>query len=150
MIPNAPISELIQAKGGAVWTVSPETMVFDAIQMMSDRNVGALVVTESGKMVGMISERDYTRKVVLRGKSSKSTPVREILSDKVVSVNPTATVRECLRLMTQSRIRHLPVLEGDSLAGIVSIGDLVNWVIQAQSTTIQQLETYITGYPTEE
>ena len=150
MIPNAPISELIQAKGGAVWTVSPETMVFDAIQMMSDKNVGALVVTEAGKMVGMISERDYTRKVVLKGKSSKSTPVREILSDKVVSVNPAATVQECLRLMTQSRIRHLPVLQGDSLAGIVSIGDLVNWVIQAQSTTIQQLETYITGYPTEE
>ena len=150
MIPNAPISELIQAKGGSVWTVSPETMVFDAIQMMSDKNVGALVVTEAGKMVGMISERDYTRKVVLKGKSSKSTPVREILSDKVVSVNPTATVQECLRLMTQSRIRHLPVLEGDALTGIVSIGDLVNWVIQAQSTTIQQLETYITGYPTEE
>jgi len=148
MIPNAPISELIQSKGGSVWTVSPETMVFDAIQMMSDKNIGALIVVEGGKMVGMMSERDYTRKIVLKGKSSKSTPVREILSEKVVSVTPETTVQECLRLMTQSRIRHLPVLKEEELQGIISIGDLVNWVIQAQSTTIQQLETYITGYPT--
>lgn len=150
MIPNAPISELIQSKGSNVWTVTPETMVFDAIQMMSDKNIGALVVTEDGRMVGVMSERDYTRKVVLKGKSSKSTPVREILSAKVESVTPETTVQECLKLMTSSRIRHLPVLRNDELLGIVSIGDLVNWVIQAQSSTIQQLETYITGYPTEE
>jgi len=150
MIPNAPVSELIHSKGGKVWTVGPDTMVFDAIQLMSDKNVGALVVTESGKMIGMMSERDYTRKIVLKGKSSKTTPVREILSEKVVSVLPETTVQECLRLMTQSRIRHLPILLNDELQGIVSIGDLVNWVIEAQSTAIQQLETYITGYPTEE
>jgi len=150
MIPNAPVSELIQSKGGNVWTVGPDTTVFDAIQLMSDKNVGALVVKENDKMVGMMSERDYTRKIILKGKSSKTTPVREILSETVVSVTPTTTVQECLRLMTQSRIRHLPVLQNDELAGIVSIGDLVNWVIQAQSSAIQQLETYITGYPTEE
>lgn len=149
MIPNAPVSELIQSKGGNVWTVSPETMVFDAIQLMADKNVGALVVKENGKMIGMMSERDYTRKVVLKGKSSKTTPVREILSEKVVQVTPETTVQECLRIMSQSRIRHLPVLQNDELAGIVSIGDLVNWVIQAQSTAIQQLQTYISGYPTE-
>jgi CBS domain-containing protein len=150
MIPNAPVSELIQSKGGNVWSVSPETMVFDAIQLMSDKNVGALVVKEHGRMVGMMSERDYTRKIVLKGKSSKTTPVREILSEKVVRVTPATTVQECLQLMTQTRIRHLPVVQEDELVGIVSIGDLVNWVIQAQSTAIQQLETYITGYPTEE
>ena len=150
MIPNAPVSELISLKGGKVWTVSPDTMVFDAIQMMSNKDVGALVVAENDKMVGMLSERDYTRKIVLKGKSSKTTPVREILSEKVVSVTPETTVQECLKLMTQSRIRHLPVLQAGQLAGIVSIGDLVNWVIEAQSTAIQQLETYITGYPSDE
>ena len=149
MTPNAPVSELIQSKGANVWTIAPETMVFDAIQMMADKNVGALVVAEGGKMVGVISERDYTRKVVLKGKSSKTTPVREILSDKVVSVTPRTTVQECLHLMTESRVRHLPVLQDQALVGIVSIGDLVNWIIQAQSSTIQQLETYISGYPTE-
>ena len=150
MIPNAPVSELLHVKGTNVWTVTPETMVYDAIQTMADKNVGALVVVEDSKLVGMLSERDYTRKVVLKGKSSKSTPVREILSEKVVSVTPQATVQECLRTMTQSRIRHLPVLENGNLVGIVSIGDLVNWVIQAQSSTIHQLETYISGYPSEE
>jgi len=150
MIPNAPISELIQSKGSSVWTVSPETMVYDAIQMMSDKDVGALVVSKDGKMVGMMSERDYTRKIVLKGKSSRTTPVGEILSETVVQVTPETTVQECLHLMTQSRIRHLPVLKDETLAGIISIGDLVNWVIQAQSSTIQQLETYISGYPPEE
>jgi CBS domain-containing protein len=150
MIPNAPVSELIQSKGSQVWTVTPEAMVFDAIQIMADKNIGALVVTEGGKMVGLVSERDYTRKVILKGKSSRTTPVREILSEKVVSVGPDTTVQECLRLMTRSRIRHLPVLKGNQLQGIVSIGDLVNWVIQAQSSTIQQLETYISGYPTKD
>jgi len=150
MIPDTPVSELLGTKGRTVWTVDPETMVYDAIQLMSDKDIGALVVTEGDRMVGVLSERDYTRKIVLKGKSSKSTPVREILTDKVVSVTPAATVQECLRLMTGSRIRHLPVLEGETLAGIISIGDLVNWVIQAQNAAIQQLETYISGYPSEE
>lgn len=150
MIPNAPVSELIESKGKAVWTVSPETMVYDAIQLMAEKNVGALVVTESDRMVGVMSERDYTRKVILKGKSSRTTPVREILTENVVAVTPDATVQECLRTMTRSRVRHLPVLQNEELVGIVSIGDLVNWIIQAQSTAIQQLETYISGYPSED
>lgn len=150
MIPNAPISEILRNKGGKVWTVGPASMVYDAIQLMADKNIGALVVAENDRMVGVISERDYTRKIVLKGKSSKTTPVRDILSTSVVQVTSDTTVQDCLQLMTDNRIRHLPVLDGKKLQGIVSIGDLVNWVISAQSSTIKQLETYITGYPTEE
>jgi CBS domain-containing protein len=122
-------------------------MVFDAIQLMAEKNIGALLVTDGGKLVGIISERDYTRKIALKGKSSKQTPVKEILSQTVVHVNPSHTVEECMRIMTDHRIRHLPVLEGDVIRGVVSIGDLVNWIISAQNTAIHQLQTYITGYP---
>ncbi len=142
------IREVLQHKGTAVWTITPEATVFEAIQMMAEKNVGALLVTHGDKLVGIISERDYTRKVALRGKSSKETAVREILSGRVLVVSPSHTVEECMRLMTEHRVRHLPVLEGDRIAGVVSIGDLVNWTISAQSSTIHQLETYITGYPT--
>ena len=114
---------------------------------MADKNVGALLVTENGKLVGIISERDYTRKVVIKGKASKTTAVKEILSSHVIQVSPASTVEECLRLMTDHHFRHLPVLDGDRIAGIVSIGDLVNWIISAQHTTISQLQTYITGVP---
>ena len=141
------IGDLLTHKGGQVWSVSPEAIVFDAIQMMADKNVGALLVTDKGKLIGIISERDYTRKVALKGKSSKQTLVREILSTQVVHVNPSHTIEECMRLMTDHRVRHLPVLEADKIVGVVSIGDLVNWIITAQSSTIHQLETYITGYP---
>jgi len=147
MIPNGSISEILEHKGSAVWTVTPDTTVFEAIQMMSEKNVGALLVTERDKLIGIISERDYTRKVALKGKSSKELKVREILSEQVLSVTPQHTIEECLRLMTEHRVRHLPVLDGKTLMGVVSIGDLVNWIIGAQGTTIQQLETYISGYP---
>lgn len=148
MIPTGTISEILSLKGSQVWTVSPETMVFDAIQLMSDKNIGALLVTEHGRLIGIMSERDYTRKIALKGKSSKQTPVREIVSGKVVSVSPSHTVEDCLHLMTDHRVRHLPVLaDDDKILGIVSIGDLVNWIISAQTTTIHQLQTYITGYP---
>ncbi len=142
------IREILQHKGTAVWSIAPEATVFEAIQLMAEKNVGALLVTRSDKLVGIISERDYTRKVALRGKSSKDTAVREILSGRVLTVTPGHTVEECMRLMTEHRVRHLPVLEGERIAGVVSIGDLVNWIISAQSSTIHQLETYITGYPT--
>jgi len=141
------IQEILTHKGAKVWSVPPAATVFDAIQIMSDRNVGALLVIEHGRLVGVISERDYTRKVILRGKVSKQTEVREIISGDVVTVTPEHTVEECLRLMTEHRVRHLPVLLGDQVLGVVSIGDLVNWVISEQSSTIDQLHTYIAGYP---
>jgi CBS domain-containing protein len=147
MIPTGTISEILSHKGSNVWTVSPDTMVFDAIQLMADKNIGALLVTEHDRLLGVLSERDYTRKIALKGKSSKQTPVREIISGKVISVSPSHTVEDCMRLMTDHRVRHLPVLSGDKIFGIVSIGDLVNWIISAQTTTIHQLQTYITGYP---
>jgi len=141
------IGEILNQKGNAVWTIGPEATVFEAIQLMAEKNIGALLVTEKGKLIGILSERDYTRKVALRGKSSKQTPVKDILSGQVIHVSPTHTIEECMRLMTDHRVRHLPVLEKDRILGIVSIGDLVNWIISAQSTTIHQLQTYITGYP---
>jgi CBS domain-containing protein len=148
MIPTGTISEILSHKrSNDVWSVSPNTMVFDAIEMMADKNIGALLVTEQGKLIGIMSERDYTRKIALKGKSSKQTPVREILSDEIFTVTPAHTIEDCMRLMTENRIRHLPVLDGDSILGIVSIGDLVNWIISAQTTTINQLQTYISGYP---
>jgi CBS domain-containing protein len=147
MIPNGSISEILEHKGTAVWTVAPDATVFEAIQIMSDKNVGALLVTEHEKLVGVVSERDYTRKVALKGRSSRESKVREIIPDRIVSVTPQNTVEECMRLMTERRVRHLPVLDGDKIAGVISIGDLVNWIISAQSTTIRQLETYISGVP---
>jgi CBS domain-containing protein len=147
MDPNSTISEILNYKGSNAWSISPDATVFEAVRMMADKNVGALLVTQGTKLVGIISERDYTRKVVLKGKSSKETAVREILSGQVIYVAPTHTVEECMRLMTKHRIRHLPVLECDKVVGVVSIGDLVNWIISAQTSTIEQLQTYIAGYP---
>ena len=142
-----PIREILTHKGSNVWSVTPESTVLEAIQMMADKNVGALLVTKEGRLLGVLSERDYTRKIILKGRSSKDTPVRDILSGHVVSASPDHTVDECLRLMTEHRIRHLPVMDGSKILGVISIGDLVNCIISAQSSTIQQLETYITGYP---
>ncbi len=144
---NATIDEILNHKGNTVWSIAPNATVFEAVQMMADKNVGALLVTDENKLVGIISERDYTRKVILKGKSSRQTAVKEILSGQVFHVGPSHTVEECLHLMTDHRIRHLPVLEEDRIVGVVSIGDLVNWIISAQSTTIDQLQTYIAGYP---
>ena len=147
MNPNATISEILAYKGSNVWSVPPSVTVFEAIELMAAKNVGALLVTENDRLVGIISERDYTRKVVLKGKSSKTTAVKEILTNIVIHVTPSHTVEECMRLMTEHRVRHLPVLEDGRIAGVVSIGDLVNWIISAQHTTISQLQTYITGVP---
>jgi CBS domain-containing protein len=147
MNPNSSIAEILSFKGATVWSISPDATVYEAIQLMADKNVGAVLVTENDKLVGILSERDYTRKVVLKGKSSRTTAVKEILSSKLIHVAPSHTVEECMRLMTEHHIRHLPVLEDEKLVGIVSIGDLVNWIISAQSTAISQLQTYITGVP---
>jgi CBS domain-containing protein len=147
MNPSGTISEILSHKGNQVWSVSPDATVFEAIQMMADKNVGALLVVQNEKLVGIISERDYTRKVILQGKASRSTAVKEILSSHLVEVSPAHSVEECLRLMSDHRVRHLPVMEEGRIVGVISIGDLVNWIISAQTTTINQLQTYIAGYP---
>ena len=147
MNPNETVREVLRVKGNRAWSISPSATVFEAIQLMAEKNVGALLVTDGEKLVGIISERDYTRKVALKGKASKDTAVREILSDHIISVTPDNTVEECMRLMTDHRVRHLPVLEAGTIMGVISIGDLVNSIISAQRTTIQQLQTYISGVP---
>jgi len=140
-----PVSSLLHHKGSAVWSVSPDTTVFDAIKLLADRNIGALPVLSGGSLVGIITERDYTRKVALQGKSSKDTQVREIMSSQVVCVSPEESIEECMRLMTENRVRHLPVVEQGKLLGIISIGDLVNWIISSQNSAIEQMEQYIAG-----
>jgi len=117
--------------------------VFDALKLMAEKDIGALLVVEKGRLAGIISERDYARKVILHGKSSHDTPVREIMTARVVCVRPANTVEECMALMTDKRIRHLPVVENDELLGVLSIGDLVKETISEQQTTIRQLESYI-------
>jgi CBS domain-containing protein len=139
------VRQVLSAKGFAVETITPGTLVYDALQKMSNRGVGALVVLEGGEICGLISERDYARKVVLQGKQSKNTPVQEIMTRRVITVEPQQTVEACMVLMTDKRIRHLPVVEEGRLIGIVSIGDIVKAVIEAQRLTIEELETYITS-----
>ncbi len=142
------ISAILRNKTAGLWSVPPEATVFEAIQLMADKNIGALLVMTADRLVGVVSERDYTRKVALLGKSSRDTPVRDILSTPIIAATPDHTVEACMRLMTTHRVRHLPVLAGDRVLGIVSIGDLVNWTISAQSATIDELEKYISGqYP---
>jgi CBS domain-containing protein len=137
------VRQLLQSKGSAVYSVSPNARVFEALKLMAEKEVGALVVLEGGTLAGIISERDYARKVILHGKSSHDIPVHEIMTGKVVTIQPEQTVDQCMTLMTSKRIRHLPVTEGDRLIGLVSIGDLVKEVIAEQEQTIKQLESYI-------
>lgn len=142
------VSEILSQKRPDVWSVPAEATVLQAIQLMADKNVGALPVLEGNRLVGVISERDYTRNVVLKGRSSRETLVREIISRELFVAALDETIVECMRVMTEKKIRHLPVLDGQNIVGIVSIGDLVNWIISAQSAAIDQLEKYLTGeYP---
>lgn len=136
---------LAQKSGGAVWSVAPEATVYEAIALMADKNVGALLVVENGKLVGILSERDYTRKVMLRGKRSRETQVREIMSTQLTTVTPKEGIDDCLRFMTEKRVRHLPVVSEGEIRGVISIGDLVKHVISAQSAALDQLERYISG-----
>ncbi len=139
------VSQFLEKKGHDVWWVAPETTVFDALQLMANKKVGALLVLEEDSLVGVFSERDYARKVILKGKSSKNTPVRDIMSTKIVCVAPNQSTEECMSLMTEKRVRHLPVMDGENLIGIISIGDVVKAVIADREDVIEQLEHYITG-----
>ncbi len=142
------VSAVIHHKNRELWQIGPDSTVLAAIQLMSDHNIGALLVMEGDALLGIVSERDYTRNVMLRGKSSKDTPVREIMDASVVTVTPDHSVEHCMELMTDKRVRHLPVLQNDRVVGIISIGDLVRWIISAQKARIEQLGSYITGsYP---
>jgi CBS domain-containing protein len=142
------VSAILAHKGSEVWSIDSGATVFEAIQLMADKNVGALPVMDNGKLVGIISERDYTRKVILKGKSSKDTPVTAIMTSELTTTYPDASVTECMRVMTEERVRHLPVMEEGKMIGMLSIGDLVRRIISAQTATIDNLEKYITGdYP---
>lgn len=148
MSPSDRVQSVLQFKGGSVWTVSPDATVFEAIQMMSDREIGALPVVSNGELWGILSERDYARKIILQGRSSRDTLVREIMTADPVTVTPDDSVEHCMRIMTEHRVRHLPVCDGRRLIGIVSIGDLVNWIISAHEEAISHLTSYIAGgYP---
>jgi CBS domain-containing protein len=139
------VSSILRHKGHHVWSVSPDDSVLQAIRVMAEKGIGALVVIADQTLVGIVSERDYARKVVLQGKSSKDTPVREIMTSPVVSVSPNQSVDDCMRIVTTKRIRHLPVVQGERVVGVVSIGDLVQSVISTQGETIQFLQEYIVG-----
>jgi len=142
------IEKILSQKSGETWSISPDATVYDAIALMAEKNIGALLVMENEKLVGIVSERDYSRKVMLRGKRSRETVVREIMSCELTTAHPRETVEECLRFMTEKRIRHLPVVEGGALRGVISIGDLVKHVISVQNATLEQLRDYISGgYP---
>jgi CBS domain-containing protein len=142
------IGMVLKEKGQTIWSVHPEVSVYDAIEMMANKHVGALLVISDGNLVGIISERDYARKVILQDRSSKQTPVKDIMTSPVIVARPDHTVEDCMRVMTDNRIRHLPVIENEKVLGVVSIGDLVKWVVSAQAETIQHLQRYITGsYP---
>jgi CBS domain-containing protein len=139
------VSQILQSKGHDVWFVGPQTTVFDAVKLMSEKGVGALLVMENKKMVGIITERDYARKVILAGKSSRQTPVKDVMTKRVLWVAPERTVEECMALMTDKRVRHLPVVDNTQVVGMVSIGDLVKAIIAEQQIIIDQLQNYITG-----
>ena len=139
------VQQILRHKGNTFWSVTPDTMVYDALRLMAEKDVGALLVLEAGRLAGIMSERDYARKVALQGKSSLATPVKEIMTRRVVCVRPDQTVEECMAVVTEKRIRHLPVLVDDEVVGVVSIGDLVKATIDEKDFMIKQLENYITG-----
>lgn len=139
------VADILETKGREVWTITPDTIVFDALKRMADKNVGALVVVDGTAITGMLSERDYARKVILHGRSSRELKAREIMSANLYFVSPEQNIDDCMALFTNKRVRHLPVLQNDELIGIISIGDVVKAVIAEQESTIKHLENYITG-----
>lgn len=139
------VSQILKVKGRDVWSIPPQASVLEALQRMAEKEVGALVVIEEGRVVGILSERDYARRVALEGLSSRNTTVRDRMTESVLYVTPENTIEECMALMTDKRVRHLPVLENQELIGIISIGDVVNKMISEQKFTIRELERYIEG-----
>ncbi len=139
------VQQILDVKGNEVCSINPDATVYDAIELMADKGIGAILVMDAGKVVGIISERDYARKVILKGKASKETLIKDIMTTRVIYANPNQSLEECMVLMTEKRVRHLPVMDGEQLVGLVSIGDLVKSIIAEQRFIIEQLEHYITG-----
>jgi CBS domain-containing protein len=140
------VSAILRQKGARVWSIGPEATVYEALERMSDEGIGALLVMEGGAVVGLLSERDYARKIILKGRSSKETKVEEIMISPPLTISPGCSVDEAMRIMTEHRVRHLPVVDdAGTVLGIVSIGDLVKWIISSHQKTIEQLESYISG-----
>jgi len=143
----ATVRDMLRTKGFEIWSVAPDTSVYDALKLMAEKNIGAVLVMEAGELVGILSERDYARKVALVGKTPAETPARDIMTDRVICVRPEESAEEVMALMTEKKVRHLPVLEGEQLAGVISIGDVVKATIEQQEFIIEQLEHYIRGTP---
>ncbi len=139
------VKEILQTKGNAIYAVTPSVMVYDAIEIMCEKNIGGLLIVEDSKLVGIFTERDYARKLILKGRSSRETPIGEIMTTNLITVNPDTSIEECMQVMVACKIRHLPVVDENELVGIISIGDVVRSVIDEQKVIIHQLETYITG-----
>jgi CBS domain-containing protein len=139
------VKRLLEKKGSAIWSVTPHAMVYEALSVMAEKNIGAVLVIDNGVLVGILSERDYARKIILKGKRSVDTLVWEIMTPDVIFVNPEQNLEECMALMTEKRIRHLPVFSGDQLVGLISIGDVVKELISEKEFVIEQLENYIAG-----
>jgi len=140
------VGKILEKKGHEVWSISPDAIVYRSLELMSEKGIGALIVlNDKGKVEGILTERDYARKVFLKGRSSKETYVKEIMTSELFAVNPTSTIEECMALMTEKRIRHLPVMEGDKLVGMISIGDVLKAIIEAQGIIIEHLSNYIMG-----
>jgi CBS domain-containing protein len=139
------VEKLLQIKGNQTWSLEPQATVYEALQLMSEKEVGAILVLEEGQVVGIFTERDYARKLILKGKFSKDTAVRDLMTQEVLYVDPHNTIDDCMVLMTNKRVRHLPVLDNGQLVGLVSLGDMVKHIISDQESTIAQLEKYITG-----
>jgi CBS domain-containing protein len=137
------VAQLLEAKNPEIWSIAPDASVFEAIELMAEKSIGAVLVVENGKLAGIMSERDYARKVILKKRSSRETPVKDIMTEKLICVSPEHTIDECMALMTEKKIRHLPVLDGKKLTGVISIGDVVRSIILDREYTIQQLENYI-------
>jgi CBS domain-containing protein len=139
------VRQILKSKGTQIWSTQPEATVYNALQLMAEKGIGALLVLADGKLVGIFSERDYARKIILHGKSSAETQVSEIMTPGVITVTLDQTIAECMTLMTEKRFRHLPVVEGEQVVGLISIGDVVKAIISDQEFMIQQLESYISG-----